>query len=567
MLTESSFANGDAARYKVIIDSNSSIMDEAMVSRIENYVKAGGTFITFAQTGRHSPSKKDAWPISRLTGYEVTKIDQLNAEGRPAETRMLVPAAGQEVFSGEWKVPANGLSLKKVSDEAKDLLMWKDGSTAVGMRPLGKGFIYQVGCKFTGNKIFDRLEGAPNPEASALIQLFSQLLQACQVAKIEATLVPNDYKVMLRHYVSNNGLYDVWTIWNRDSKSAAITELVLPKTVIASWAWDMQSKKQLPISNGKIAVQLEPLDYQILLTPRNEIADAPSRWFELQRDWWRGTPRPPAVKEPAALNKCSMDLTADWAFKPLAPNEKVTPELLKSDTGGLEKIPLGIWSATHPTVKHALLTKSFTVPQEWAGGKVGLWLKLWWNRTFFDSGRIWLDGKLVKDASAEGITDLNPDNVLQPGTTHTLSVEIDGKGSLVGSRAGAWLWVWPKPLQVLDLAGAWAPSSDLLSYTAPVTLPGKYTAKSFRRTIAVPEAMAGNNVVLDVDAEGGHGVLGVLINGYFISHDISDLHFQINMTPWVRFGKENEIELVNFDGSPVNIKNVSIEFHKRGIYP
>ena len=542
-------------------------MDEAMVSQIESYVRAGGTFITFVQTGRHSPSKKDSWPISRLTGYQVTKIDQLDPRGRPAETRMLVPAAGQEVFSGEWKVPANGLSLKKASDEAKDLLMWNDGSTAVGVRPLGKGYIYQVGCKFTGKSISDRMEGAPNKEDAALIQLFSQLLTACKIVKIEATLVPNDYKVMLRHYVSNNGLYDVWMLWNRDSKSAASTELVLPKTVSSSWAWNVQSKKQIPIANGKIAVQLEPLDYQVLLTPRNEIAQAPCDWFELQRSWWQGTTRPPALKEPPVLNKCSMDLAADWAFKPLAPDEKVTPELLKSDAAGLEKICMGIWSATHPTVKHALLTKTFTVPQAWADGKVGLWLKLWWGKTFYDNGRIWLDGKLVKEASAEGITDINPDNVLQPGTTHTLSVEIDGKGSLVGSRAAAWLWVWPKPLQVLDLAGAWAQSTDLLSYTTPVTLPGKYAAKSFRRTITVPAAMAGNNAVLDVDAEGGLGVYGVIINGYFIKHDISDLHFQINMTPWIRFGKENEIELVNFASSPVNIKHVSIGFHIKGIYP
>ena len=566
MLTESSFASGDAARYRVIIDSNSSIMDEAIVSQIERYVRAGGIFITLAQTGRHTSAKKDAWPISRLTGYEVTKIDRMNPEGTPAETRMLVPAAGQQVFSGDWNVPANGLSLKKVSPDAKDLMMWADGSTAVGVRPLGKGFIYEVGSKFTGMGISDRLEGPPNRETAALIQLFSQLLQACDVAKIEARLAPNNYKLVLRHYLSNNGIYDVWVIWNRDKSQAGSTELVLPSNVTSSWAWDVQAKMQVPISGGKLSVNLEPLDYQIFLTPRNEITKAPSEWFELQRSWWQGTTPPPAKVLPA-LSKFSMDLSSDWAFKPLASGEAVSPELLTSDTAALEKIRFGVWSATHPNIKHALLRKSFTIPKEWAGGKVGLWLKLWWGQTFYDKGRVWLDGKPVRDASGDGFTDFNPDHVLQPGTTHSLAVEIEGNGSLVGSRSPVWLWVWPKPLQVLDLAGAWNPSNDLLSYGHAVQLPGKCDARSFRRTITVPETMAANNVVLDVDAEGGRGVMGVIVNGYYIGHDLAAMHFQINMTPWIQFGKENEIELVCFSKGPVAIKNVSLETHPKGIYP
>ena len=79
--------------------------------------------------------------------------------------------------------------------------------------------------------------------------------------------------------------------------------------------------------------------------------------------------------------------------------------------------------------------------------------------------------------------------------------------------------------------------------------------------------MAANNVVLDVDAEGGRGVMGVIVNGYYIGHDLAAMHFQINMTPWIQFGKENEIELVCFSKGPVAIKNVSLETHPKGIYP
>jgi len=85
-LTESSFQDGDAARYKMILDSNTSIMDEKMVNEIEKYVRDGGVFVTFAQTGRHSPVKKDAWLISRLTGYRTVAIDKINRDGKPETT-------------------------------------------------------------------------------------------------------------------------------------------------------------------------------------------------------------------------------------------------------------------------------------------------------------------------------------------------------------------------------------------------------------------------------------------------------------------------------------------------
>ena len=569
MLTDSSFASGDAARYRVIIDTNSSILSEEMISNIENYVKNGGIFITFVQTGRHSPDKRDAWPISRLTGYQVTKIDKLknDKEGTPETTRTLVPASGQQVFSGKWDVPANGLSLKKVASDAKDLMMWQDGSTAVGLRPLGKGFIIQVGCKFSGRDIFAHVEGKPTRKVEALTELFSQLLDWSGVARIETRLAQDNYSIVLRHYITNNDLYDVWVLWNRDTAQSANSDLVLPAGVSSTWAWDVQSKHSLPITQGKIPFKLGPLDTQIFLSPRKDIVRAPLEWFELQRNWWRGTTPPPA-KDLIVANKFSLDLTEGWSFKPLQPGETVSSELLKaSGSASWDKISMGIWSTMYPTVKHALLLKTFTVPSGWNGGKVGLWLKLWWGQTFCDKARFWIDGEMIRDWSDDGITDVNPKNALQPGTTHTMAVEIEGKGSLCGSRAGAWLWVWPKPLDVLDLAGKWETSSDMLAYRTSVNLPGKASCKSFRKTVIVAKSQFANNVMLNVDAEGGKGVLGAITNGFFIKHDISDMHFQLNVTPWIRFGENNEIELVTDGSGAVTVKNVSLEFHRPGSYP
>ena len=68
-----------------------------------------------------------------------------------------------------------------------------------------------------------------------------------------------------------------------------------------------------------------------------------------------------------------------------------------------------------------------------------------------------------------------------------------------------------------------------------------------KRMVAVPASFAGvedPQTYLDIDAQGG--IIGALVNGNFVRryHRITADRFQLNVTPWVRFGEENEIELV-----------------------
>ena len=100
-------------------------------------------------------------------------------------------------------------------------------------------------------------------------------------------------------------------------------------------------------------------------------------------------------------------LPAKVVLEPLAPTVKVAPQFtdelaanvkrlaptqpILMITGSIEKFGLPDSSVD------ALLQKPFTIPAAWSGGKVGLWLKLWWTQTFFDQARIWLDGALIRD--------------------------------------------------------------------------------------------------------------------------------------------------------------------------
>lgn len=577
-VSELSFASGDVSRYSVIIDTNTSVMDESLLAGIEQYVREGGTFITFAQTGRHSTTEPNVWPISRLTGYRVTHID--SAEGKAG--RPLHPAQNQTIIGGSWKeYLANGLSLKKESSDATDLMYWPDGSTAVGFRPLGKGFIVQVGCKFTDTGIPDRIE--PSGSASrpfkesnelqneALTRLVDSLLRWRHVAPVSGKLEPANDQVILRHFVSNNGLYDVWVLWNQGPVKDATGRVVLPSQPEVNSVFDVKLGKLAVVEGNQFMVRLRPLEVRSYLTPRKAIGAASGEWFALQRDWWRGThPASPAMTLSHPDEKYAVNLGKDWAFKSLAEKEDGASYAgLEVNDQAWEKIQFGIWTLpNHRGVSHGILRKTFTVPAAWSDGEVSLWIMSLSSISFLQEGRIWLDGKLLRDWNAAGLAGDLANGQLRANTTHTLAVEIRGHSDVCGSNGSPWLAWYPKPAWSLDLAGEWTPTQDALQPEAPVQLPGVFKAYTLRRTVDIPAQTKNQTVTIHVDADGP--LVGVLVNGHLVRrfHHLIGSRWQITITPWVKPGERNELELFCWGGAAQGrIRSVRLDFFERNRYP
>ena len=117
-ISEAELLNGSANKYKVIFDSNSSILDQDIIDAIAAYVKQGGIFVTYVQTGRDSPTEPDSWPISQLTGYSVTGIDPYVPGNDLQQRREIDALPNQSIFTKEtWTKELTGgsagLSLKK----------------------------------------------------------------------------------------------------------------------------------------------------------------------------------------------------------------------------------------------------------------------------------------------------------------------------------------------------------------------------------------------------------------------------------------------------------------------
>ena len=570
-LSQSSFASGDADPYRVIIDTNTSIMDESMVSDIEKWVKNGGTFVTLAQTGRHTPEKKDSWPISRLTGYRVVKIDQLKPDGDVNEHGSLQAAGSQTVFGDSWNgVTANGLHLEKTADDVHDLLLWKDGTVAAGMRRLGKGLIVELGAKFTGTKIPDRVEpGDTKLESREMRDMLTALLQWRRVAPEPAHLAVANDNVLLRHSVTNNGLYDVWTLWNQSPKQEQMVSLVLGDNQ-APFAVDVASGLKTPLANSTLDnMTLEKSDTRVFLTPIRRVAEAPAAWFDLQRSWWRGTTPPRAKTLPGASHRFSFNLSQNWKFKTLGSEANASSMLgVKADDQDWPSRELGIWDVKDAGgTGHGVFRKTFTVPAQWNDGLVSIWMTSWESNGFVERGRVLLDGKEVKPMSNAGyISIANP--LLKAGSEHTLSVEVDSHGVLAGLRGECWLSFEPTPPVRIDLAGKWTTSADGLTYSTSISLPGSFKTQFMKRTFNVDAKYRGTNAVLIVD--GDPALVAVLINGKLVRHHhhMIGSRWSLNLTPFVHFGEENEIQLVRWNGEGSGaVRQVLMGFYPANGYP
>lgn len=571
-LTQSSFARGEADPYRVIIDTNTSIMEPQMVGEIEQWVRNGGTFVTLAQTGRSTPEAPDSWPIAPLTGFRVTHIDRLKNDGGVDESAQLVIAPGQTVFDATLKdVRANGLHLEKVAPEAQPLLLWPDGSIAAGVRPLGRGYVVELGAKFTGASIFDRVEaGGQSDEARQLRSMLGAVLKWRGVAPEAGRLEQTADWVLLRPAVTNNGLYDTWTLWNWSKDQPQTVTLKLDNK--PAFAFEARDGQAVPVTQtaagAQIEMTLQPYETRVVLTPRDQIGRAPLDWFGLQRSWWRGTQSPGTKQLPGPPQRFARDLSQDWKFKPLSTDANVTGLTnVVWDDRAWKSRELSVWDTTE-LGHRALFRKTFTVPTEWQGGKVSLWMTSWFSSSFVGGGRVWLDGREVKGMNDSPYIAIGLP-ALAPGSSHTLAVEARNDGGVVaGLRGQTWISWEPEAPAKIDLVGAWQPSADGLHYGDAIALPGKFDAQMLRRSVFVDAKYRGQSAVLTVD--GSQELVSVLINGTLVRrhhHKLGD-RWSLNLTPFVRFGADNEIQIVTWE-KPARgeVREVSLGFFDPKFYP
>jgi hypothetical protein len=532
-VTELMFEHDQVGKYKVIIDSGTCVMDEATLAGIERFVRNGGVFVTWGDTGRHSPEKPDSWPIDRLSGFRL-------AAQQPG-SGMLSVDPKQPLISSDFVPPANakGGRLEPLTPDAHNLLAWADGSAAMGIRQIGKGYIIRTAVGFDGatDNIF-----------------FSHLFQALHIDPIPATYQAGGGEVYWRHFVSNNGLYDVWTVVNYDRDQANTGTLTLADGIRPAWYVDLDTGKRSTMADGKLPISLPPREMGIYITPRAAIAGTTADWFNLQRSWWKGTVDTGAPF-PKPDPKLAIDLTDSWSFQPVDTKQTDVSALIAATTDDKtwKQRNLGIFTLPdYPDMRHMVLRKHFHVPEAWNHGRVILHLPEWRGHA-----QGWIDGQ----PGSQPYT-------LAAGSNHVLAVELQGTEMLLGARGGAWLSYHPEPTKTQDLAGKWQTSTDAIHWDKEATLPGTVERNThlLRANVEVDAAARGKTVVLHA-TEASMELKGAIINGQYVRPWVTEgPELNINVTPWIVPGSKNELMLI-MGGSHETISAVTLEFHTPGTYP
>jgi hypothetical protein len=532
-VTETMFEKDQVGKYKVVIDSGTVVMSDATLAGIERYVRNGGIFITYGDTGRHSPEKPNSWPIDRLSGFHLA--------GQQSGQGALAVDPKQTLIAGDFALPSTlkGSRFEASTPESRNLLTWADGSTAVGLRPLGKGYLIRMGM------VFDRPTGNI---------FFSHLFQTLHIDPIPATYQAGGSEVYWRHFVSNNGLYDVWTIVNYDRAQSNTGTLTLADGLRPPWFIDLNTGQRTPMVDGKLPISLPPAEMGMYITPRGAIAGSTADWFGLQRNWWKGTAKsgPPFPKpEP----KLAVDLTEGWACQPVDAKQTDVSGLTAATTDdkAWKQRRLGIFTLPdNPDVRHAVLRKHFHVPEGWNHGQVVLHLPEWRGRA-----QVSIDGQ-----------PMSKPYTLAAGTDHVIAVDVQGTEILLGASGGAWLSYHPVPVGRQDLAGPWQTSTDAVHWDKAVSLPGlvERGTIALRANVVVDPAARDRTVVLHA-SEASMELHGIVINGQFVRPWLREgPELNVNVTPWVRPGRANEIVLM-LGGSAETISAISLEFHAPGTYP
>lgn len=550
-LIPADFKLGHAAAYKVIVDTNTTIMEPALVEAIAAWVRAGGVFITRIQTGRHTPERADAWPISKLTGYGVSRLDlvvpiakgrQAGAVARSVPRRKIVLASGQSVFAADaWDMNnlfGSGQTLQKQDPACQDLLLWEDGGVAAGMRPLGQGLVVNLG---VANDL---------PDVVAKILTWRKLTPL----PVAVTPGPREAGIWPCHYLSNNGLYEVWRVWNQKREGSEAVSIRFNLPAKPAFCLDVLGGQEVELQAmdggwGIKNVQLVGHGQRAYLTPRGQIERSSLDWFTLQRNWWRGT-TPPRKEAPLPVyDENTLDLNQQWAFLPLDGQADAVPLAATGyDDAKWERMPLGIWDfPDHHDVKRAMYRKTFTIPPTWKNGTIYFWMQAVSGDPIVGTGQLYLDGQPLTEGRRNGGYELTAR--LAPGSRHTLALDIRTTETLGGVRGNAWFSYFPAPVSKIDLAGTWAVSADGLTYGEQVTLPGPWKEwRAARRKIKIPAELAGQSIYIQY--EGMNTLVGVLVNGTYQRrhhHGIGGIT-RLNITPYLRVGEENEIEIVGNGG-------------------
>lgn len=569
-VNESTIRDGLIRDYPVLWDTGTWIMDPETVRQIAAYVEAGGTFVALQETGRHSYTQRDAWPISELTGFKVREVRPM--EGTLAigvEQPLLKRLAGRTFYNrgksvdySDYNYADKCLALDAVAEGTTTIARYGDGATAIGMRTLGKGRVIVLGSPFWR----DSYDGAgmwwPGESQSRFLE---DILAGIGVKPL-ATCDSHD--IWREHYLATNGTEEYLALFNPFKE---------PRTVTVEWTtvqpagalYDPKDGKRIEGAVAGRSVKLEKitlagLETRIVATqPAQPPAQAVGAWFAQLARWWRPSAPGAALQRPD-LPLYVLPLAATMTGRVVEGAQAAgidAAALSRTAAPGKEWVRWAGQSVeelrNRPDAgRRVFLHCPIDLPGSWKPGeRIDLVVSTFGHGVGDVVGPVdvWLNGKQVmqgRTCVAPGYGDLEDGAVVEVGGL--LKREGGNALCLVAGASGfvgeVKLRRYPAVAEEIAVAGAFRTQVDADAGLGTATLPGAMTALyGWKDDVEVPAAWKGSRVFIAIDVGDIAGFDSFAINDKVVFHPVNWFKAVtwMDITPWVKFGGANRLTLIS----------------------
>jgi hypothetical protein len=548
---EPGLRRGLAQGYKVLWDCGTAAMSRQTVDDIRHYVEAGGTFVALQETGRHTLTERDAWPIESLTGFKVQQIRPMGGFVSILDDQPLFSKLRGKTFLNEGRsIDYSGYNyadlctvLEPMAPGTEAIARYRDGSIAIGLRRLGMGRVVVLGSPFWRDSYDQAGVWWPGPGQNEFVQ---DLLTGLGVPPD----VPADtQKVWRDRYIANNGTEEYLVLFNPGDKD--------PQTFTTDWnasfpisqVFDPKTGEPVacPIdgSTAHLSLTLQPLETKILAVqsarpPTDSVAD----WYHDLAVTWKASLPGQTVAYPD-VPRYYVDFQAG-SGKVVA-TTTVTPERLArlsssidSEAGWdrrLDMIRPSYAGMATEAGQSVLYRRVATVPASWHPGdtyrlRVRRFERADFNGVAYLNGKLVATSRQVQDAGENGI---DVGSAIRLGMPNILVIAADQNG-FAGDPD---LWRQPAVANRLSLAGPWTVQLDEDHGTGESILPGDFTGLFATKSVMVPQSWSHSHVFLRMEWDGAApGSIAVNNKVMFFQGPAPRY---MDVTPWIRFGQPNRI--------------------------
>ncbi len=554
--TEREVRNGQINGTPLVFDAGSEFMDAQTLAALEKYVRAGGTFVALHQTGRHSLLAPDTYPISTLTGFKVAS-GSASGPIRFGADLPIFKGWENDQFDGREGIE---LDAKTAAPGTVALAKWANGNVAVGMRTLGKGRVITLASTFW------RADGARATD------FFERLFGA---VGIERTARSADTNIWTRKVISKNGQQD-WLLAFNNSDNARTAGVSFRTAQRPAQVTDLLTGQSVSFDyqNGMVEIAGVGFDRQgtrAFAARRASLVGGLPFWWAEKLKYWRQTETESGTLPPSSPANNARTLAFDgWKFRRDdaaigADSAWMQPNF---DDAKWQTLPTGPWNLRDENLRDyhgaAAYRARFTLPPTWKGRTITLNLYSFNTPIVYDSGEFFINGQKVTSYQGRpGSQTLNYDvtPLLRDGE-NILSVKVKGGPKLSGVAGCVWLAPERAFDAQLDLSGSWDMVKGDYLTREKISLPGGGQGKYLEKTVDVPADWSGGETFVHIEVPNGQWMKCVAVNGHPIALN-SYLHpfglrSEINISPYVRAGEPNRIQIWPWNTIPAQGENAQV---------